>query len=56
LAAEKSGDKEHAQQYYSKLAAQTANSDAAREELKRIRQNRTAAGGTTTSNQLATDR
>ncbi|HLW35568.1 MAG TPA: hypothetical protein VKS98_07905 [Chthoniobacterales bacterium] len=38
LATEKSGDKEHAQQYYAKLAAQTAKSDAPREELKRIRE------------------
>ena len=56
LAAEKSGDKEHARQYYSKLAAQTAKSDAARDELKRIRQNRTAAAEMTSSNQVATDR
>jgi len=38
LAAEQSGDKPSAQQLYAKLAAQTAQSDAAREELKRIRE------------------
>lgn len=38
LAAEQSGDKEHAEQYYTKLATQTAKSDATREELKRIRE------------------
>jgi len=54
LAAEKSGDKEHAQQYYSKLSAQTAKSNASREELKRIRQYRTASADMT--NQIATDR
>jgi len=42
LAAEQTGDKESARQYYTKLAAQTAKSDSAREELKRIRQYRTA--------------
>ena len=38
LAAEQSGDKQSAQRLYAKLAAQTAQSDAAREELKRIRE------------------
>jgi tetratricopeptide (TPR) repeat protein len=38
LAAEQTGDKQSAQRLYAKLAAQTANSDAAREELKRIRE------------------
>ena len=56
LAAEKSGDKERAQQYYAKLATQTAKSDAARDELKRIRQNRTAAAETASSNPVAIDR
>jgi tetratricopeptide (TPR) repeat protein len=41
--AEQTGDKESARQCYTKLAAQTAKSDSAREELKRIRQYRTAA-------------
>ncbi|HST31477.1 MAG TPA: tetratricopeptide repeat protein [Chthoniobacterales bacterium] len=50
LAAEKTGDKAHARQYYTKLATQTAKSDAAREELKRIRQYRTAAAETASSN------
>jgi tetratricopeptide (TPR) repeat protein len=56
LAAEASGDKEHARQYYMKLAAQTAKSDAPRDELKRIRQNGTAAAETASSNQIAIDR
>jgi len=38
LAAEQSGDKQSAERLYAKLAAQTAQSDAAREELKRIRE------------------
>ena len=38
LAAEQRGDKENAQTFYAKLAAQTADGDASREELKRIRQ------------------
>ena len=38
LAAEQRGDKENAQTFYAKLAAQTAEGDASREELKRIRQ------------------
>jgi len=38
LAAEQSGDKQNAQSLYAKLAAQTAKSDAARDELKRIRE------------------
>ena len=38
LAAEQSGDKQSAQRLYAKLAAQTAQSDAEREELKRIRE------------------
>src|SRR5438874_989952 len=38
LAAEQTGDKQSAQRFYAKLAAQTAKADAAREELKRIRQ------------------
>jgi len=37
LAAERAGDRQAAQQLYAKLAAQTANADASREELKRIR-------------------
>jgi len=37
LAAEQAGDRQAAQQLYAKLAAQTANADASREELKRIR-------------------
>ena len=38
LAAEQSGDKQSAQRLYAKLAAQTAQSDAEREELRRIRE------------------
>jgi tetratricopeptide (TPR) repeat protein len=38
LAAEQAGDKQSAQSLYAKLAAQTAKSDAARDELKRIRE------------------
>ena len=38
LAAEQTGDKQSAQSLYAKLAAQTAKSDAARDELKRIRE------------------
>ena len=38
LAAEETGDKQNAERFYAKLAAQTAKADAAREELKRIRQ------------------
>jgi tetratricopeptide (TPR) repeat protein len=38
LAAERSGDKQNAQRLYAKLAAQTAEADTSREELKRIRQ------------------
>ena len=38
LAAEQRGDKENARTFYAKLAAQTAEGDASREELKRIRQ------------------
>jgi tetratricopeptide (TPR) repeat protein len=56
LAAERTGDKERARQCYVKLAAQTAKSDAAREELKRIRQYRTAAAETASSDQIAIDR
>jgi tetratricopeptide (TPR) repeat protein len=56
LAAEQTGDKARAQEYYTKLAAQTAKSDASREELKRIRQYRTAAADTVNSSLLATDR
>lgn len=37
-AAEQIGDKASAQRFYAKLAAQTAEADASREELKRIRQ------------------
>src|SRR5437762_8101276 len=37
-AAEQAGDKQTAQRFYSKLAAQTTSADALREELKRIRQ------------------
>ncbi|HXL24538.1 MAG TPA: tetratricopeptide repeat protein [Chthoniobacterales bacterium] len=46
LAAEQSGDKENAGRYYAKLATQTAKSDASRNELKRIREYRTAKAGT----------
>src|SRR6266567_6327762 len=46
LAAEQSGDKENAGRYYAKLAGQTAKSDASRNELKRIREYRTAKAGT----------
>jgi tetratricopeptide (TPR) repeat protein len=56
LAAEQTGDKARAQECYTKLATQTAKSDASREELKRIRQYRTAAAETANSNVLATDR
>src|ERR1700730_10937195 len=56
LSAEKTGDKGRAQEWYTKLATQTAKSDASREELKRIRQYRTAAAETVNSNLLATDR
>ena len=56
LAAEQTGDKEHARQCYVKLAAQTAKSDAPREELKRIRQYRTAAAETASSDQITIDR
>ena len=38
LAAEQSGNNQSAQSLYAKLAAQTAKSDAARDELKRIRE------------------
>jgi tetratricopeptide (TPR) repeat protein len=38
LAAEKAGDKQAAQQLYAKLAKQTAEAEASREELKRIRE------------------
>ena len=38
VAAEETGDKQNAERFYAKLAAQTAKADAAREELKRIRQ------------------
>jgi tetratricopeptide (TPR) repeat protein len=38
LAAEQRGDKQNAESFYAKLAAQTADADASREELKRIRQ------------------
>jgi tetratricopeptide (TPR) repeat protein len=37
-AAEQIGDKQSAQRFYAKLAAQTAGGDASREELKRIRE------------------
>jgi tetratricopeptide (TPR) repeat protein len=37
-AAEQIGDKASAQRFYAKLATQTAEADASREELKRIRQ------------------
>jgi tetratricopeptide (TPR) repeat protein len=56
LSAEKTGDKARAQEWYTKLATQTAKSDASREELKRIRQYRTAAAETVNSNLLTTDR
>jgi len=46
LAAEQSGDKENAGRYYAKLATQTVKSDASRNELKRIREYRTAKAGT----------
>jgi tetratricopeptide (TPR) repeat protein len=55
MAAEQSGDKARAKEYYAKLATQTAKSDASREELKRIRQYR-AAAETVNPNPLATDR
>jgi tetratricopeptide (TPR) repeat protein len=42
LAAEQIGDKEKASRYYAKLAAQTANADGSRDELKRIREYRSA--------------
>ena len=38
VAAEETGDKQNAERFYAKLAAQTAKADPAREELKRIRQ------------------
>jgi len=56
LAAEQTGDTARAQEYYTKLATQTAKSDASREELKRIRPYRSAAAETINSNLLATDR
>jgi tetratricopeptide (TPR) repeat protein len=56
MAAEQSGDKARAKEYYAKLATQTAKSDASREELKRIRQYRAAAAETVNPNLLATDR
>ncbi len=56
LAAEQSGDKQNAQRLYAMLATQTAKSDAAREELKRIRPYRTAAAKSGDSNKVATDR
>ena len=56
VAAEQSGDKGLAQECYTKLAAQTAKSDASRGELKRIRQYRTAAAAPVTSNPLTPDR
>lgn len=43
LAAEKSGDKENANRYYAKLAAQTLNADSSRDELKRVREYQVAA-------------
>jgi tetratricopeptide (TPR) repeat protein len=42
IAAEQAGDKEHADLYYAKLGAQTANVDSGREELSRLREHRTA--------------
>lgn len=56
LAEEQTGNKESARQYYTKLAAQTAKSDSVREELKRIRQYRTAAMETSNSSKVASDR
>jgi tetratricopeptide (TPR) repeat protein len=38
-AAERTGDKKKAHQYYAQLATQTANSDASRDEVKQIREN-----------------
>jgi tetratricopeptide (TPR) repeat protein len=38
LAADQTGDKQSARYFYAKLAAQTAGSDASRDELKRIRE------------------
>ena len=38
LAAEQAGEKQDAQRFYAKLAAQTTGSDAARDELKHIRE------------------
>jgi tetratricopeptide (TPR) repeat protein len=42
LAAEQTGDKKTASHYYAKLAAQTAKSEGSRDELKRVREYRTA--------------
>ena len=43
LAAEQSGEKEKARQYYAKLNEQTAKADGSREELGQLREYRTAA-------------
>ncbi len=43
LAAEQSGEKEKARQYYAKLNEQTAKADGSREELGHLREYRTAA-------------
>jgi uncharacterized protein HemY len=46
-AAEKTGDKEKARQYYTQLDAQTAGSDGSRRELNRVREFLETDGSTT---------
>jgi len=56
LAAEQTGDKENADRYYAKLAAQTAKSNGSRDELNHVREYRAAHAEAAQTDGVATAR
>jgi uncharacterized protein HemY len=55
-AAEQAGDKENANRYYTKLAAQTSKAGSSRDELKHVRQFLSGESAAAESDEIATAR